>query len=151
MALRHPQEIQEQQVVLSRGQPGPAPHHLAVQAAHLRRPQHHDAVHGRAVPAFRQQHAVAQHVVFPGVKICQHFCPVRTFPVNLCRPEPTAVQDVPELLTGLYQRQEYHRLPVHAVFHHLICDLVQIRIQSGADLACLEIPGLHGYPGQVHL
>ena len=38
------------------------------EASHLGRAQHHNAVYRRAVPAFRQQHGIAQHVVLPLLK-----------------------------------------------------------------------------------
>ena len=71
-------------MVFSRRQSGASSHHLAVQAPHLGRPQHYDAVHGRAVPALRQQHGITEDVVTAGLKIRQHFHPVPALPVDLC-------------------------------------------------------------------
>ena len=64
MPLRVPQKVQKEQVVFSAKQPGTTSHHLAVEAAHLGRPQHYDAVYTGTIPALGQQHAVAQDIVF---------------------------------------------------------------------------------------
>ena len=83
MPLRVPQKIQQQQMILSRRQAGTPSHHLAVQAPHLGRPEHHDTVNRRAVPAFRQQHGITEDVVTAGLKIRQHFRPVPALSIDL--------------------------------------------------------------------
>ena len=138
-------------MVLPRVQPGAPPHHLAVQAPYLCRAQHHDAVHRRAVPPLRQQHGVAQHVITAAPKGFQHFRTVAAVPVHFRGPEPFRVQDVPELLARLHERQEHHCLPVHAVRRHLVRDMVQVRVQGRADVAGLEVPGLDSHACQVQL
>ena len=149
MALRMPQEIQQEKVVLSGEQPGPAPYHLTVQAADLCGPEHHLTVHGRAVPPFRQQHGIAQDVVPAGLKVSQDLRPVPALPVDLRRPEPGLAEDVPELLGCLNQRQEYHGFPVPAVPPHFLRDLVEVRVQGGADLPGLKVPRLYPHSGKV--
>ena len=136
---------------LSGIKPGSPAYHLAVQAPYLCRPKHHYTVHGRAVPSFCQKHRITQHVVFSPFKSFQNLCPVFALPIYLRCLKPFFLQDIPKLLAGLYQRKKNHRLPVPAVFAHLIGNLVQIRIQCGGDIPGFEISGLHGHTGQVQL
>ena len=131
----HPEEIQQQQVGLARRKPGAAPHHLAVQAAHLRGPQHHHAVHGRAVPAFGEQHGVAEHIVLVGFEIGQHLLAVVALAVDLGGAEAVRVEQVAELLTGLDEGKEHHRFAVTAALGHFGSDLFEVRVQRGAQLA----------------
>ncbi|MPN53649.1 hypothetical protein SDC9_201313 [bioreactor metagenome] len=56
-------------MVLSGEKPGAAPDHLGVQAAYLRGPENDDTVDRRAVPAFGQEHGIAEHVVLAGVEV----------------------------------------------------------------------------------
>ena len=151
MALRMPQKIQQKKMVLPFAEPGTAPYHLAVQAPHLRGATHDHTVHRGAVPAFGQQHGIAQDVVVSPVKCFQNFRPVLAFPVYLRCAEPLFVQDLFKFLAGFYKRKEYHRFTVFTVFLHLIRDLVQVRVQGCRNIARLEIPGLHGHAGQVQL
>ena len=136
-------------MVFSGMQPSSPPHHLAVQAPHFCRPQHHDTVHRRTVPTFRQQHGIAKHVIVAALKCFQNLRTVCAVPVHLCGTEPFPVQDIPEFLACLHKREKHHRLPVHAVFLHYVCDLVQIRIQRSADISCFKIPGLDADACQV--
>ena len=112
MPLRVPQKIQEEEVVLSAKQPGTTSHHLAVEAAHFGRAQHYDAVYGRAVPPLRQQHGIAEHIVFARVEVAEDLSPVLTGPVDLCGAEPVPEQDVTKFLACLDQREKHHRLAV---------------------------------------
>ena len=130
-------------------QPGSPAHHLAVKAAYLCGPQHYDTVHGRAVPSFGQKHGITKHVVFPLVEIFQDLRPVLTLPIDLRRTEALFQQDIPELLAGLDQWQEYHRFPLPTVFGHLLRNLVQVRVQGRGKIAGLKIPGLERHPGQI--
>ena len=126
-------------MILAGIQPHPAAHHLLVQGAHLRRAQNHDAVNGGAVPAFRQKHGIAEHVVFPGFKGGQHLGAVFAVAVHLGGAEPGTVQHSTKLLAGSDQRQEHHGAPALAVIHHLLRDLLQVRLQRRADLAHGEV------------
>ena len=44
-------------------------YHLLIKRADTGRPKDHDAVHRRAVPAFRKEHGVTENVIFSGFKI----------------------------------------------------------------------------------
>ena len=147
----HPQEIQQQQVGLAGGEPGAAPHHLAVQAAHLGGPQHHHAVHGRAVPALGQQHGIAEHVVLAGAEVGQHFFAVGTLAVDLRRAEAVGAQQVAEFLARPDEGQEHHRLAVFAAHGHLGGDLLQIRVQRGAEVGHGVVAAAHGHGCNIQL
>ena len=138
-------------MALSFTQSGPASYHLAVKAAHLCWTQHDHTVNGRTVPAFRQQHGIAQDVVFPFIKGFQDFCTVFALTIDFRSLKSLFIQDLFELLAGLYQWKEHDRLSVPAVFHHLVRDLVQIRIQGCCNVTGFKITGLDGYPGQIQL
>ena len=56
--LGMPEEVKQEQFRLSFAQARSPADHLAVQAAHLGRAQHDDAVHRRTVPAFGEQHGI---------------------------------------------------------------------------------------------
>ena len=149
VAVGQPEKIQEQQVLFAFVQAGAAAHHLAVQAAHLGGAQHHNAVHTGAVPAFGQQHAVAQHVVGSGVKICQDLGAIGALAVDLGSMESVAVQGIPEFLAGFDQRQKDNGFAPLAVVRHLGGDLVQIRVQGAAQLAHGIVPAGHAHGGDV--
>ena len=151
MPVGHPQKVEQQQVGLARGKAGAAPHHLAVQAAHLGGPQHHHAVHGGAVPALGEQHGVAQHIVFAGVEVGQHLPAVVALAVDLGSPEAVGVQQVPELLAGLDQRQEHHRFAALAAPSHFGGDLLQIRIKGCAQVAHGVVAAAHGHGCNIQL
>ena len=53
--------------------------HLGVQSADLCRPENNDAVHAWTIPAFSQQHAVTEHLVFPVSEILQDLSAIRAF------------------------------------------------------------------------
>ena len=68
-----------------------ASYHLAVQAAHLCRPQHYNTVNAWAVPAFCQQHGITQRVIFSRIKLFQNFIAVPAFSIDLCGPKAMGV------------------------------------------------------------
>ena len=149
VAVGQPEKIQEQQVFFAFEQAGAAAHHLAVQAAYLGGAQHHNAVHTGAVPAFGQQHAVAQHVIGSGIKIRQHLGAVGALAVDLGSRESVAVQGIPEFLACLDQRQKDNGFAVFAVVRHLGRDLVKIRVQGAAQFAHGIVPAGHAHGGDI--
>ena len=151
MLVGHPQKVEEQQVGLARGEPGAASHHLAVQAAHLGGPQHHHAVHGRAVPALGEQHGVAQHVVLPGIKVGQNLAAVGALAVDLGGAKALGVQQIPELLAGFDEGQEHHRFAALAALGHLGGDLFQIGVKRSAEVSHGVVPAAHGDRRNVQL
>ena len=151
MAVGHPQKIQKQQVLLARRKPGAAPHHLAVEAAHLGGPQHHHAVHAGAVPALGEQHGVAQHVVLSGVEVGEDFFAVGALAVDLRCPEALGVEQVPELLARFDEGQEHHGLAPGAALRHLGGDLTEIWIQRGAKFPHGVVAAAEGHAGNVQL
>ena len=151
MLVGHPQKVEEQQVGLARGKPGAAPYHLAVQAAHLGGPQHHHAVHRRAVPALCEQHGVTQHVVFACIEIRQHFLAVGALAVDLGGTESMGVQQAAELLAGRDEGQEHHRFAAFAALGHLGGDLFQIGVKRSAEVSHGVVPAAHGDRRNVQL
>ena len=83
MAFRHPEEIQQDQFCFSGVQTHATPDHLLIQAAHLRRAENDNAVHCRAIPALREQHAVAQNGVSALFKIPEDIGAIRAVSVDL--------------------------------------------------------------------
>lgn len=137
--LRVPEEIEQQQLLFSGVQPCAAPHHLTVQRAYLRRPQHRDAVHLWTIPSFRQQHAVAQYVVSSMGKVVQHLRTICAFPIYLRRTEAVALQNSAEFLRGLDQRQKHHCFPLFADLFHFAGDAFQIGVERGIQIARLVV------------
>ena len=149
--VSHPEEIEEQQVFLARGEAGAAPHHLAVEAAHLRGPQHDDAVHRGAVPALGEEHGVAEHVVLVGFEIRKHLSAVGALAVDLGGAKALRVEQVPELLARLDEGQEHHRFAPGTACCHFFSNLAQVRVKSSAKLAYGIIAAAHAHGGDVQL
>ena len=143
MFLSHPQEVDQQQVFLAglRREPSAAAYHLRVQRSRLCGPQDDDAVHGRTVISFCQEHRIAEHIVLAVLKILQDLRPVFAVAVHFRSHKSAFVKNLHELLGCGDQGKEHDSLPVHAVFDHLVCDLIQVRVQSCSDLSDLEIAG----------
>ena len=54
MPLRVPKEVQQQKLSLTGREARASTHHLSIQAADLRRPEHYDAIHRGAIPSLRE-------------------------------------------------------------------------------------------------
>ena len=59
-------------MVFPRSKPHATSDHLLIKGADFGRTQDHDAVHGRAVPAFGEQHGIAKHVISARLEIGKH-------------------------------------------------------------------------------
>ena len=81
---RHPKEVKEQQMVFPRSKPHAASDHLLIKGADFGRTQDHDAVYGRAIPAFGEQHGIARHVISACLEIVKHLRTVIVVTVYLC-------------------------------------------------------------------
>ena len=84
--LRHPKKIQKQKMVFSRKEPHSPSHHLLIQAPHLGWTKHHHTIHRWAIPAFRQEHCVAENIVFAVFKIRENICPIDAVPIDFHSP-----------------------------------------------------------------
>ena len=85
------------------------------------------------------------------IEILQNLCTVRTFTVDLGSTETPLLQHFAELLGGADQREEHNGFAVPAVFHHLIGDLLEIRLQRTADVICSVITLGHSNAANVQL
>lgn len=126
-------------------------HHLAVQASDLCRAQDYDAVHAWTVPSLGQQHGVAQDVISSSLKICQHLSPILALAVYLGCLESILVQDIPELLAGLHQWKECHRLFIHAVVLHFFRYAAQVWIKRGSNIPRIKVSTLNAYAAHIDL
>ena len=149
MALRVPQEIQQQAVLFAFIQAEATANHLSVQSTDLCRPENNDAVHARTVPAFSQEHAVAEHLVFPVSEILQDLSAIRAVAVHLSCRKSMIAKDFTEFLTGRDQRKENHRLPGLASALHLSGDLLEVGLQCITQITGSEIPVLLFHFGQI--
>lgn len=153
MALDVPQEVEQQQLRLTGlgAQARASPDHLAVQRAHLGRPQHHHAVHARAVPALGEQHRVAEHGAAAGrVEGRERLGAVGALAVDLHRAEALGLQDPAELLRRLDEREEDHRLALRTPSRqHLVGDALQVRVERRAEVAGRVVARLRAHCGQV--
>jgi len=78
-------------MVFPRSKPHAASDHLLIKGADFGRTQDHDAVHGRAVPAFGEQHGIAKHVISARLEIGKHLRAVIAIAVYLCGAESRIV------------------------------------------------------------
>ena len=82
----------------------------------------------------------------PASKSASTCAAVVALAVDLGSPEAVGVQQVPELLAGLDQRQEHHRFAALAAPSHFGGDLLQIRIKGCAQVAHgVKSPPLDGH------
>ena len=119
MSGGQPEEVQQKKVLLAGGQSHTAAYHLLVKAANLGGTKNHNTVHGWTVPAFGQQHAVAQDGISAVFKIPEYIGPVCAVAVHLRSRHTHLVQQVAEGLGNMDQGQENHGFAVGIVFHHL--------------------------------
>ena len=122
-----------------------------IQPSDLRRSQDDDAVDARTVPSFREKHGVAEDVVFSGLEVCKDLCSVFALAIHFRRPEAPVVQNIPELLRCGYEGKEDDCFPIHAVFRHLVCNLIKIRIERRSDLSYLVIAGRNPHLRDIQL
>ena len=76
MFLRQPQEVQQQKIFFSWMKTCSSSDHLTIQAAYLRRPKNHNTIDRWTVPAFREKHRIAYHIVLTIFKVSQNLVSV---------------------------------------------------------------------------
>ena len=149
---RVPEKVEQQEILLAglRRKTCPASYHLAVEAPHLRRAQHNDAVHARAVPALREQHGVAKHRARTrSVKGGKHLGAVAALAVYLHRVHAALGKQPRKFPARGDERQKHDRLASGAGLRHLAGDLPEIRVKRRAELPGLEIAVLHPHAREI--
>ena len=132
----HPEEVQNQQIPLSRTQPCSSPYHLTVEASYLCRPEHYHAVARWTVPTFGQEHGVAQdrsraRLVEPFKRLFA----VLARSVDFSRPRNQRC----EFLRYADKRAEHYSLAIPCVDLYRCCYLLEIRLERFCDAVDLEV------------
>ena len=104
--LAHPQEIEQQQMILAGIEPRAAPDDLAVERTHLRRAQTHDAINARLVVAFGEQHRVAEHARFAAAEPREDVAPIVARAVHMLGAQPALAAQRREVAAQRDERQE---------------------------------------------
>ena len=122
-------------MILAGGQSHAASHHLLVERTDLCGSKDYDAVNGGTVPALREEHTVAQNIVFSVFECREYLGAVGAVAVYLCRFHSGSIQHGAKFLRGCNKRQKHNGSSAFAIASHLVCDPGEIRFERVPNLS----------------
>ena len=148
--LAHPQEVEQQQVILAGIEPRAAPDDLAVERAHFRRSQADDAINARLVVAFGEQHRVGEHARLAAAESREDVAPVFARAVHMLRAQPALAAQRREVAAQRDEREEDEDLPMPMLGEH-IGDALQVRLDGVAEILGVVVAGGRAHVVEVDL